>query len=89
MTERHISWPSASRLGEVGCAHGINLRADDTGDAAARDAAASGYVTLFLLQGNPSGTPTHDQQVKEAIVTALADWSRRDSDRKWTVAARS
>ena len=55
-------------LAMFGCAHSINLRPDGTPATA-----PSGYVTFFILEGNPSGTPMRYQQVKAEIVTALAD----------------
>ena len=55
-------------LWTFGCAHGIRIRANET-----RDAAASRYVTFFILEGNSSGMPMRDQLLKAEIVTALAD----------------
>lgn len=59
---------TAAVMSTAGCVESIQLHTADT-----KLAASSRYVTYFVLPGNPSGNPGTDEQLKAAVVTALAD----------------
>ena len=55
-------------ISAVGCVEGLPLHAVDTNLAA-----GSKYITYFVLSGNSSGSADVDRQLRDAVVTALAD----------------
>ena len=52
----------------AGCAYGVKFHSDDT-----RGAATSSFFTFFALQGNSSGAPAVDRELKAEVEAALAD----------------